>query len=209
MRTKVYQFSELDATAQKKALEQFRTIQVDYEWWDSEYDYFHNLMSAIGIDVDLKQTYFKGFWSQGDGAAITADIDLKKLVEGIAGKVWEKEYGEAVTKELDFRPCEVNKRVLQAIYNGAIDCTIKLKARTQHSYSTALEFEHDVYDSHPLIYKELNNLEIWLEGIESDVSGFLYKTLEKQYEYLTSDEAVKEAIEANEYWFTKEGQQWG
>jgi hypothetical protein len=38
-----------------------------------------------------------------------------------------------------------------------------------------------------------------------DFNRWIFKSLEKEYEYLMSDEQVDESIKANEYEFTKEG----
>lgn len=42
-----------------------------------------------------------------------------------------------------------------------------------------------------------------------DLARWLYRQLEREYEYLTSDEAVDEAILANEYTFTEAGRRFG
>jgi hypothetical protein len=42
-----------------------------------------------------------------------------------------------------------------------------------------------------------------------DLARWLYRHLEREYDYLTSDEAVDEAITANEYTFTEAGRRFG
>lgn len=42
-----------------------------------------------------------------------------------------------------------------------------------------------------------------------DLARWLYRQLEREYDYLTSDEAVDEAILANEYSFTVDGTRFG
>jgi hypothetical protein len=39
----------------------------------------------------------------------------------------------------------------------------------------------------------------------SPSAEYPYKSLQNEYEYQTADEAVTEAIEANDYWFTSDG----
>ena len=58
-----------------------------------------------------------------------------------------------------------------------------------------------------------HRLESIIEDIEDDMTNYLYQieqsilsSLKREYEYLTSKEAIKETIEANEYQFTKEGE---
>lgn len=59
--------------------------------------------------------------------------------------------------------------------------------------------------SHDLIYGELDELETWLDGIAQTLNQFLNKSLQEQYQYLTSKEAIAETIETNEYLFTADG----
>jgi hypothetical protein len=42
-----------------------------------------------------------------------------------------------------------------------------------------------------------------------DLARWLYRQLEREYEHLTSDEAVDEAIAANGYTFTEAGRRFG
>ena len=42
-----------------------------------------------------------------------------------------------------------------------------------------------------------------------DLARWLYRQLEREYEYLTSDEAVDETIAANDYTFTETGRRFG
>jgi bacillopeptidase F (M6 metalloprotease family) len=42
-----------------------------------------------------------------------------------------------------------------------------------------------------------------------DLAHWLYRQLQREYDYLTSNEAVDESIEANEYTFTAEGRRFG
>jgi hypothetical protein len=42
-----------------------------------------------------------------------------------------------------------------------------------------------------------------------DLARWLYRQLEREYEYLTSDEVVDEAIVANAYTFTEAGHRFG
>ena len=42
-----------------------------------------------------------------------------------------------------------------------------------------------------------------------DLARWLYRQLEREYDYLSSDEAVDETIIANEYTFTEAGRRFG
>ncbi len=55
------------------------------------------------------------------------------------------------------------------------------------------------------IYKELASLSRWFLYVASCLNKYLFKSLREEYDYLITDEAVKETIEVNEYQFTKDG----
>jgi hypothetical protein len=53
IRTKVYQFSELTQTAKDKAVQQFDSINVDYDWWQSTYEDAANIgLKITSFDLD-------------------------------------------------------------------------------------------------------------------------------------------------------------
>lgn len=63
--TIVCNFDELDDDAKEKARAWYRDGALDYEWWDSVYDYAKEAGAALGITVDNIE--FSGFYSYGDG----------------------------------------------------------------------------------------------------------------------------------------------
>ena len=54
-------------------------IDLDYEWWDSTYDWFLGVLDAAGVSADVKDISFSGFWSQGDGAQFLGNFYLNKV----------------------------------------------------------------------------------------------------------------------------------
>ena len=50
--------------------------------------------------------------------------------------------------------------------------------------------------------------EVVIEALR-DLARWLYRQLEREYDYLSSDEAVDETIIANEYTFTEAGRRFG
>jgi hypothetical protein len=51
----------------------------------------------------------------------------------------------------------------------------------------------------------LNKFENLLEDLRFNLCKQIYKDLEKEYDYLTSDGAVYETLQANEYYFEENG----
>jgi len=200
----LYEFAELDGAAKKKAIETERYINVDYHWWDFIYDDFITICETIGITVDKASITFDGFYSQGDGSAFTAEIDLQRMLEAIVNKNW-KDYAPKL--ELGLTVPEIDRRVLRLVKENKLDVDPQITHPTRSYYVKAVLNENLPYSFHgyPLIEKQLDLLEDGLIKIAETLNRHLYKSLQNEYEYQTDEQAVTEAIEANEYWFTADG----
>lgn len=49
IKVRVYTYDELGASAQERVIKELGDINVDYEWWDGEYDYFQEELKKIGV----------------------------------------------------------------------------------------------------------------------------------------------------------------
>jgi len=201
----LYEFGELDANAQQKALNACRDLNLVWDWWDYTYDDFMTICGLLDITADKKSIHFDGFYAQGDGSSFNAGVDFPGLLTTIKNKGWR---GYAPKLDFDFGWPGIDKRVLELVERGKIDMNARIISRTR-GYGVVVDL--GVYPAfHPvknydLIYGELDDLEKWLDGVAQILNRFLFKGLQESYEYLTSDEAVTEAIEANDYWFTADG----
>ena len=79
------------------------------------------------------------------------------------------------------------------------------RGRYSHEYCMAISVERDsptyqdmTADAEDAVIEALRDLARWL-----------YRQLEREYEYLSSDEAVDETITANQYTFTETGRRFG
>jgi hypothetical protein len=198
---KLYQFSELSAEAKVKAVEQYRYFNVEYiEWWDFIYDDFTAICATIGITVKPGTIFFRGFYSQGDGSCFNADINLTTLFKGVETQAWTD---HAPIPELKLPTFPLRKVVTKLITERKIECFASIQApRRCMCVNSVLEF---FIDNYPHIEKQFGLLEQWLEQVAESLNHFLYKALEKEYEWCLSDEAIIETITANEYLFTKDG----
>ena len=182
----------------EEVLNQYRDINVDYDWWDCTYECFTERMRDT-YSVEVEDIQFTGFWSQGDGASFTGYVsDLQKFLSFFPSDypmihmMWE-DGGEVhlrLTRGLDRRYCHEN--------------TVYLNISTD-IFMEVLEAE----DADPLRYaaaikwdKQLDDEVAHLTRVGQDFlrnrMGELYCDLEKEYEYLTSDEAVRDTIIAND-----------
>jgi hypothetical protein len=208
----VYKFNELSPEAQEKALERFHDINIHHDWWNFVYEDFKMFCEAIGIDVDLERTYFSGFSHQGQGASFTADVDILQLIEGINDKKY-LEHAPKIHEEVRSfapKPCTVDRRIVDLIKRGWIDVSVYIKAGYR-PYRSIVEFSRDYTYNECINYnnveQQLEELESWVEDIVSELDNLLFVWLEQNYDYYTSEEAIKESILANEYEFTQDGKQ--
>lgn len=202
---KLYQFSELSDEAKETALDKLRDINVDHNWWDFVYDDFKTIAEFLGITVSLKKTYFSGFYHQGQGSSYTASLNVIKLLQGLKKKAW-KEYAPKL--DFDFPELKIDSRVIDLIERGIIDTWAEVTPSnkgTSITVSVDLNYSLNRCINYNRIDAELSRLEEWIEEVCKDLNHFLFISLQNEYEYLTSDKAVTETIEAGEYSFTIEG----
>jgi len=232
----VYTFQELldlraagKATerAVEKAREWLRNAQTDGEWYEFVFDTWKEAMEQIGFGEP--KLYFRGFWSQGDGACFTSNsIDLAKLIDFLATEIKAKNCIEGDPE--DFRPWLVHKlggkptntryAKLRRIVDSIRDCTVE-SIDHHYSHSNTCRFRAELYDRGeasgtgkdwkwhsrtPAVRKLFDEFAEAAEDLRKGLSDALYHDLEEEYEYLTSDEALLELASGNDYAFTIHGE---
>lgn len=181
----LYQFDELDDKAKEAAREWFRKDYPDHGWWDTIYDDAKEIAKFLGVEID--KIYFSGFWSRGDGACFTGTFrsdDLKTLDALKENYPTEEKLHALLQRLLAVKHQE-----------GAF---LELPARGRYSNSDTMETE------------DPDSYYVWGETLEirsclRSFADWIYANLEKEYEYLVSNECVDETIRANEYWFLIDG----
>ena len=200
----LYSFDELDEKAKRSALMQSNELNFFDGWWDFVYEDFMLLSSFLGFQIDKKSVVFEGFYSQGDGSGFSAEVDLLKLCQSISNQSW-KQY--APQQEFTFGQPEIDHRVMALIKEGKLELSPKIisKRRTYGVICDLGIYPESTLRLHHLIYDELDKLETWLQQIAITLNKRLFKSLQAEYEYLASDEAIADTLMANEYSFTSYG----
>ena len=176
MTTMVYSFNELSEAAQERALNAFRCINVDFPWWWSTFDTICTAGNLLGLDID--RIYF----DTDLYCIFNADYEyVRGAVKAIQAEFPRMTALHEVAQKL---------QVLQKRHFYSLSCAVT-KGRTTNRYS-CFRFGED-YECEDL------------GDIIDDFAHWARILLRDEYEYLTSDEAVKETIEANEYEFTECG----
>ena len=200
--TALDKFKALPARQRDEILDKHRYFNTDHlDWWESTYENFTAEMDAIGIEVDTM--YFSGFSSQGDGACFEGRVqDWPKFLNSVGYTC------PALIALAD------NVWTLSVKHSGRYhheNCTLfTYDAVSPDDYSESERdeflFGNSPYDT------DIQNAAFWaiLKGYdftkleEEFRAAFkshmrtLYNNLRLEFAYLTSDEAVLEAMDANQ-----------
>lgn len=207
--TEVFKYEELSDSAKQKAREWYTRDYPDHDWWDSCYEVFTEVCEIIGVELETKPVrlmgggtrrepmiFFSGFWSPGDGACFAGQYRQGGLVMDNIKKIFPQDTElHKIAQALE----EVQDR-----YNQQVVVDITTSGRYSHSGTMSFEV-HDVEDS------EGETVEVSPDDCDTLkdnlrwLADWLYRMLEKEYEWLTSDEVVGENIIANGYEFDEYG----
>ena len=198
----VYYFDELSGNAKEKARDWYRNGALDYDWWDSTYEDAKHVLSLAGFTVD--KIFFSGFSNQGDGAMFEASWDAKDVKPG--------KLVEECPQDADLHAIASGCESFALTFPNA-SLSIEQRGRCNHehctAFSTDLNIDRDEEGHTPEEWDEINKKdaehEEAIEELSRDAMRWIYRQLEKEYDYLNSDEQVDETIIANEYEFTDTG----
>lgn len=189
-------------------IDHHREINVVYDgWWEPVYEWFEQECKDRGVYVGTTRRYipqrygglestrtvmkldiqWSGFWSQGDGAAFAGGIEC---------------VGKALAPYGDDYP--IFKKYIEEV-GGHFNFSWGV-GRGNNILFDSVDYERMSYylDDHPLaeiwdgeLALEIEKAECVFRDLADDLCSLLYKALQDEYEVLTSDEAVWEAIQAN------------
>jgi hypothetical protein len=183
----------------------------DYQWWDHIYEEAKEDGEALGFDV--RNIYFTGFYSQGDGACWTGYVDVVRWLE--------------LNKADD-----PNAHILCALIEEKwVDDRLEI---TRNSY----QYEHSntMNHGHLATYLPVGEEEphhtlqkgifkgAWVDKLVDamgmgfvdemcvdmlqaarDYADEIYKRLRDEYEHLCGEEVIAQTCDANEYLFDEDG----
>jgi hypothetical protein len=208
IKTTVYEFEELSDDAKARAR----------EWWlrdfefDTEGTIDHAATVADLFGLDIRQTcklrangshayvptvYWSGFRNQGDGASFDGRYQYKKdalkLVKAYAPT--DKTLHSIVKRLQDE----------QRMYLYQLGAVVTQQGRYVHSGSMSVDvLLHDNYPDN--MSASMHAAQEAVEECMRDFADWIYRNLELEYEYQTSDEYVDEALDINDYVFTEDGE---
>ena len=186
----VYSFTELSEAVQQKVIEKNYDINVYDDW----YEFIHESFIEENKYFEVDNIHFSGFWSQGDGAMFEYSGIKQELVDEF-----------------------IDSLNLSPMRKGWLKNNIHASCKGNH----VGHYYHENCCNHS-IYWEVDNGDLhwtttfyqWLESFIEDFESFvidkykdmcrdLYRDLEREYEYLTSEDGIIETM--NEYEFFENG----
>jgi hypothetical protein len=183
--TKVFTYGELSDTAKQKARHWYTGDGFEFDAYGVIED-VKQIADIIGLD-DCN-VFYSGFCSQGDGACVNGRYSYSK---GALKRIKEYAPTDAVLHGIAKRLQVAQRR---ACYK--IECKITHSGGYCHYNSMDYEYGND-------------DVDFWqateIENAFKDFAKWIYKQLESNFDYQTSDTAVAETIEVNGYEFTEEG----
>ena len=196
----IYSFTELSDSAKEYARQQYRIYDLDYEWWDAVYEDAKMCGKLLGIEID--RIYFSGFSSQGDGACFEGCYSYrpgwrKALRSAIGGQSLAKleAIGDALQdaqRPAFYRLTASTRHDGHYCHSGCMDVTVDASDTPNVRFSMFDDYGNEFYEG---VRDELRRFADWI-----------YAQLSEEYDWLTSDEAIDEALIANEYEFTENGE---
>ena len=178
-----------------KLIEEHRYINTEFDTWsESVEEDFRDTMRQVGIWVE--KIYFSGFCCQGDGAMFEGYVDDWDAF--FAAHQWDQ---------------PMARKILAA--GGGIHFSTHHKGHYCHEFCSISDFNHssfyrlldsdnggmmdkviEVMDDE--LVKELDPFESECLSVFRSYMRDLYRSLNEEYDYLTSDKAVWDSILAND-----------
>ena len=188
--TKVFKINELSDEAKQAAILALSDINVNYDWWDFIYEDAKTIGKLMGINIS--DIYFSGSYSRGGGACFEGSYEYAR------GSV-------AAVKAYAPKDTELH-RIVAELAAEQRKCFYQIRASVKqsgHRYCTDFNVDFESHTGDQNYYSEEAGTNV-IELLR-DYMLWIYKQLGSSHDHLTSEEAVVETIEANEYEFTVDG----
>ena len=208
--TTVYQLHELSDDAKDKARGWYREIGFDFDWYDTVYEDFERVCAIVGVSLATRNVrlfgsgqrpkpciWFSGFWNQGDGACFEGHY---RNAKGAARQI--RAYAPTDT---ELHRIADSLQPLQRRNFYQLRATVTQRGRYAHEYAMNIAVARDG----PTGQDMTRDAEDVVTEAMRDLARWVYRQLEREYDYQTSDASIDEAIAANAYTFTEEGRRFG
>jgi hypothetical protein len=208
--TTVYQLGELSDRAKDAARAWYREAAPCDDWHECVFDDFEAICAILGVRLKTRSVRlygggtrqkpcigFSGFSSQGDGASFAC-------VYGFATGACKAIRAHAPQDGELHRIADAMQAIQRRNFYQ-LRADVSQRGRYCHEYSMSIAVERDSPNNQDMTA----DAEDTVIELLRDLARWLYRQLEREYQYQTSNEVTDEAILANEYTFTGEGRRFG
>lgn len=195
----VFTFDELSEDAKQKVCSREGE---HFETWFI-YDDIVRMAEILGIEIDTHPVRLMGggshskpcinwqMFCQGEGACFTGTYQYAK---GSTRTI------RAESNDGDLHQIADDLRAVQRKNFYRLEAKITHRDRYYHAHSMDI----DVVDREDQ-YRDLGDAEDAIKEALRDFANWMYKRIEEEYEYQTSEEAVRETAHANDWEFYEDG----
>lgn len=201
----VFAFDELSDDAKAKARYWWRECEAMEFSGFAGYDYFMECAERLGIEFRMHHVplmggglradpviYWSGFSSQSDGACFEGTYRYRKGAAKLIRQHAPKD--ETLHRIAD----DLQRAQARAFYS--LSASMRHRGHYYHSGCMFI----DVEDSRDP-YRDIGSAEDDIQQAMRDFADWIYRQIEREYEWRMSDENVDEAIRANGYEFNEYG----
>lgn len=168
-----------------------------HDWWDAVYEDFINLAACLGFTVDKDNIWFRGFWSQGDGAKFVGHYACDgSHVAVIKEHAPTDKVLHALAERLDALQVAAQLRYERK-------WSVEIKDNDGHYCHSGGMYACDAYlgdlcfdddDVEPSWGPDFEHAETEIRNVARALADWLYRALEKEYECLCSNEHLDEIL---------------
>lgn len=201
MKTKtinLYTFNELSDSAKERARDWWRKAFSGDNFW-AEYTEEEARQQANFMGFNVEKILWSGFASQGDGACFIGRWNAQDLTTNEVANGW----GECdSTTEIKAIAAKFAKLAEQFP-----ELQVKISHRDRYCHERSVDYDCHFFDLETGEEKDWpdNFFEIDFKEACVDLFQWIYRQLEKEYEYQNSAECIDELLVSNGYTFTEDG----
>jgi len=208
--TTVYRLDELSTEAKEKARAWYRESTPDDDWSEFVARDFEAICAILGVRLKTRPVrlyaggtrqqsciWYRGFWSQGDGACFDGAYSY---VKDTARHIRDHAPQDAELHRIAGALQSIQRRNFYQL-----QAEIRHRGYYYHEHCMAISVERDSQT-----YRHMTaDAEDGIVEALRDLARWLYSQLEREYEHQTSDIVIDEMMLANDYSFTAAGRRFG
>jgi len=187
-------FADLNEKAKDRARDGARLWNTDHDWWNCTYEDVIECGKLLGIEIESQNLTFSGFSCQGDGASFIGRYSsIPDIVKNITEHAPQDETLHAIAREL------TTFQVTMRMHTGdEMSVNIKRTGRECHSMTMYVDETWGVFGTGVGSDHTQERIDILLDLMRR-FADWIYARLEDEYEYLTSNECVDEALAEHDF----------